>query len=265
VCRLSPGTRGRCCASTFDVWCGVVNFSLPACAPCAVGHGGRYPPSCVAREVRFALPLIILPWIFYCVIVCCVVCAHPHVCALPKTRVSPCELHAPAARHGPCAAARARCARPACVVRCLEVKQHNVTPPPCRPKLPVYEHQLNLKLVTSTSVKSLKKPSENAPAGSASGPVFPGACQVYPSHRLHTSTVQGWGHRASPTTITRPELSASDVSAAELLAASRAAEQGRRSRRKVRRKASILPYLTLPRKKRKKERKIVLLVNYIRT
>ena len=64
MCRLSPGTRGRCCASTFDVWCGVVNFSLPACAPCAVGHGGRYyPPSCVAREVRFALPLIILPWI----------------------------------------------------------------------------------------------------------------------------------------------------------------------------------------------------------
>ena len=117
-------------------------------------------------------------------------CPSPCVCPLPETRVSPCELHAPAARHGPCAAARARCARPACVVRCLEVKQHNVTPPPCRPKLPVYEHQLNLKLVTSTSVKSLKKTSENTPAGSASGPVFPGACQVYPSHRLHTSTVQ---------------------------------------------------------------------------
>ena len=85
-------------------------------------------------------------------------CPSPCVCPLPETRVSPCELHAPAARHGPCAAARARCARPACVVRCLEVKQHNVTPPPCRPKLPVYEHQLNLKLVTSTSVKSLENP-----------------------------------------------------------------------------------------------------------
>ena len=194
----------------------------------------------------------------------CVVCAHPHVCALPKTRVSPCELHAPAARHGPCAAARARCARPACVVRCLEVKQHNVTPPPCRPKLPVYEHQLNLKLVTSTSVKSLENPVKMHRRARRLDPYSPAHARFIPLTGC-TRVLCRWGHRASPTTITRPELSASDVSAAELLAASRAAEQGRRSRRKVRRKASILPYLTLPRKKRKKERKIVLLVNYIRT
>ena len=83
----------------------------------------------------------------------CVVCAHPHVCAPCRRRV--CHRVSftrprPAMAHAP-RGARAR-------VWYVEVEQHNVTPPPCRPKLPVYEHQLNLKLVTSTSVKSLKNP-----------------------------------------------------------------------------------------------------------
>ena len=59
-------------------------------------------------------------------------------------------------------------------------------------------------------------------------PVCAGACEVYQSDRLHPSTVQGCVMlvRLCPTTVSRPELSACVASAAELLAANRAAERG---------------------------------------